>query len=270
MRKYITFQHIIPLIIIISGCCYPSFSQTTEKVMFQDFTFTELKELGAKHTAVLIPVAQIEAKGPHLPVGADLYASLEICKKAAKKAGAIVGTPIPFGDYLDFICWPGYVVVDSQTMISIVKNYCLSLEEQGFGRIIFFVLYGGNVANTLRLAVLEHTRQYPSADIVVTTFGQVADRNKVEQILGKDADVGTSIALAVNPHLVQLDKTKDIEIKGDLQHLRKGYRTRKEYKLSHFFPAEVLRSVGKVSSKEIGQKLIDEAANPLVELCKEN
>jgi creatinine amidohydrolase/Fe(II)-dependent formamide hydrolase-like protein len=203
-------------------------------------------------------------------VGADLNASLEICKKAAKKTEAIVGTPIPFGDCLDFICWPGYVVVDTQTMISIVENYCRSLKEQGFGRIIFFVMYGGNVANTLRLAALEYTRQNPSADIVVTTFGQVVDRNTVVQILGKDADVGTSIALAVTPHLVQLDKIKDIEIKGDLQHLRKGYRTRKEYKLSHFFPHGVLRSVGKASSKEIGEKLIEEAANSLVELCNED
>jgi len=202
-------------------------------------------------------------------VGADLFASIAICKEAAKKANAIIGVPIAFGNCLDFVCWPGYVVVDSQTMISIVRNYCQSLEAQGFGRIIFFVMYGGNVLNTLRLAALEYYHQNPSADIVVTSFGQVANMSKIFKILGRDADVATSIALAVTPHLVQLDKIKDIEIKGNRQLLQKAYRTGEEYKLSEFFPDAVLRPVGKASSKEIGIKLIEEAANSLVELCNE-
>jgi hypothetical protein len=94
MKKYITSISIILVALIISGFSYPAHSQTNKKVMFQDFTFVEIKELGENHITVLVPVAQIEAKGPHLTARVDLFTGAEIIKIAAKKEGAIEDTLI--------------------------------------------------------------------------------------------------------------------------------------------------------------------------------
>lgn len=269
MKKLVKVLVLGFLILVFLGILRPAEQELPQKVFFQDFTFSEIKALGETKATVIIPVAQIEAKGPHLPVGADLYACLEICRRAAEKAGGIVGPPIPFGTCQDFTAWPGYIVVDTQTMISIFHHYCQSLHKQGFGRLVFLTMAGGNSLNTLRLAAGEYFRKYPSVDIVVTSFFQMVSRSEIEKILQKGGDPLMSILLAIRPNLVKLDLIENIQIKGNLSDLRKAYCFRENYKLSNFFPDAVLRPVNKGSSKEIGESLIEIGAETLARLCKE-
>jgi len=239
-----------------------------QSVIFKNLTFREIEIMAKQGAPVFIPVAQIEAHGSHLPVGAHLYCAEEICQKAAVSAGGLVGIPITLGDCSDFSCWPGYIIVDTQTLISIFKHYCESLRSQGFNRLIFFCIAGGNVFNTLRLAAGEYFKTHPDADIVLVTLTQLLNSQTVQMIRKQKADIVTSIMLLIKPELVHMERLEKVEIKGSIEELRKAYRFREGYRLSDFFP-DALNRIYEGTSKEIGERIIEEAVSALVELSKE-
>jgi len=250
-------------------CPYQGYGQGSEKerVKFEEFTFREIEALGKRGTTVFIPVAQIEAHGPHLPVGAHLFCAEGICTRAARSSHGIVGVPITLGDCLDFAAWPGYIVINTQTLMEIFKHYCESLQNQGFKRLIFFSCAGGNVMNTLSLAAGEHLKSHPNGDIVLAQLGNLLTQQTVQTIQKQDADILTSMMLALRPALMVVGKDS-IRIKGDLTLLRQASRFRKGYELSAWFPDAVFQAK-KGSRKEIGEQIIFDASEGLRKLASE-
>ncbi|ODS35240.1 MAG: hypothetical protein A7315_01955 [Candidatus Altiarchaeales archaeon WOR_SM1_79] len=236
--------------------------------MFQNLTFREIESLAKQNVPIIIPVAQIEAHGPHLPVGAYLYCAEEICRRAAIAVGGLVGLPITLGDCADFTYWPGHITVSAQTLIAIFRDYCESLRAQGFGRLAFFCCAGGNIANTLHLAAGEYFKDHHDADIVLVTLNQLLHPQTTQMIQKQDADPMTSMMLAIRPDLVHLDKLKEVEIKSHIEQLRQAYCFREGYRLSDFFPDGVYH-VRKGCTKEVGEKIMAEAADSLGKLGKE-
>jgi|Deesub1362B_J571_1020462.scaffolds.fasta_scaffold00002_86 creatinine amidohydrolase/Fe(II)-dependent formamide hydrolase-like protein len=267
-RVFLICLWIFSLNILLSFAIAQNSEPESQNVMFKNLTFREIEMMAKKGVPVFIPVAQIEAHGPHLPVGAHLYCAEEICQKAAISAGGLVGVPITLGNCSDFSYWPGYIIVDTQTLISIFKYYCESLRNQGFKRLIFFCCMGGNVFNTLRLAAGEYFKRHPEVDIVLVTLAQVLNSQTIQMIQKQQAEMVTSIMLLIKPELVHMERLGKVKIKGSIGELRKAFRFREGYRLSEFFPDAVNR-VYKGSSGEIGLRIIKEAANTLVELSKE-
>lgn len=158
-------------------------------------------------------MAQIEAHGPHLPVGTDYYIVNEIARRAAEMGDAIVGPPILLGNCIDFASWPGYVIVDNATFLSIIKNYCESIAAHGFKKLIFLVEHGGANINGIQMAVEEYHRERSEMTILVTTTGMLLGQD-VAKFRKPNFDLDTSLMPAIKPDMVEMENLPEkLELK---------------------------------------------------------
>jgi len=179
---------------------------------FIDMDFKTLGEYGKSGGTVIVPMVQIESHGVHLPVGTDLYCSMAIAKQTAEKCDAIVGVPITFGNCVPFSSWPGYVMIDTPTLNSLVKQYLKSLEEQGFKKVVFIIMHGGDNFYGVKLAIDEYYKDNQNMSIAVTFADLMLGPEGLKLLRSKPGvDVDTSIMLKIKPELVHMDKLETAE-----------------------------------------------------------
>lgn len=255
--------HFIIAVILILTCAV---NAQERSVFFMDMDFKTLEQLGESGGTIIVPMAQIEAHGPHLPVGTDYYITREIAKKTAEGSDAIVAPPLLCGNCIDFTSWPGYIVVDNKTFINLVKNYCRSIEEQGFDTLVFLVQHGGNNVNGIRLAVEEYHRDHPKMIIHVTTTGMLLGK-EVAQFRKSNFSMDTAMMLHIRPDLVHMEKIPDtLQVKP---FSRTAYTFRQGQSLADMAP-EALFYKPTASTKEYGAEILDIVVQNFVELIVNN
>jgi len=253
---------IMAVILILTG----TLSGQERSVFFMDLDFNTLEQLGKSGATIIVPMAQIEAHGPHLPVGTDYYITREISKRAAEGSSAVVAPPLLFGNCLDFASWPGYVVVDNKTFIDLVKNYCRSIDEQGFNTLIFLVQHGGNSVNGIRLAVEEYHRDHPGMIIHVTTTGMLLGK-AAAQFRKPNFHLDTAMMLHIRPDLVYMEKIPDtLQVR---LFPRTAYTFRQGQGLADLAP-EALFTRPTASTRQDGAKILEIAVRNLSELIDNN
>ena len=263
MKCKADFRCVITLIVLMMPLFSTVKSQTQKRSVFWlERSFRDIEALGASECFVIAPMAQIEAHGPHLPVGTDYYIVNEIAKRAAERSGAIVGPPLLIGNCIDFSSWPGYVIVDNSTFISLIKQYCHSMAEQGFNKLVFLVEHGGSNVNGIQMAVEEYHKDHPEMILLITTTGMLLGREGA-QFRKPNFHLDTALMLAVKPDLVNMDKLPDnIEIK---QRPRTAISFVKGQSLADMAP-EALFVLPTGSTKEDGLAILEVVANNLTEL----
>jgi len=180
-------------------------------IHFVDMNFQMIRTLGQTETAtVIVPMCQIENHGLHLPVGTDLYCAMEIARKTAKVCGALVGVPLTLGNCVPYSSWPGYVMIDTETLMNIVKQYLRSMQDQGFKKVAFLIMHAGDNFNGIKLAVDEYTRDNPDMSVAVTVAGMLLSKEDSE-LLKPGVDIDTSIMLQIKPELVHVDKLAEAQ-----------------------------------------------------------
>lgn len=250
---------ILPILILFS----PAKSHCQKSSVFWlERSFRDIEALGQSECFVIIPMAQIEAHGPHLPVGTDYYIANEIAKRAAEKSGAIVGPPLLIGNCIDFSSWPGYIIVDNSTFISLIKHYCNSMAEQGFKKLVFLVEHGGANVNGIQMAVEEYHKDHPEMIILVTTTGMLLGR-EAAKFRKPNFHLDTALMLAVRPELVNMNKLpENIEIKP---RSRTAIPFVKGQSLADMAP-DALFVLPTGSTKEDGNAILDIVVDSLTEL----
>ena len=237
-------------------------------INFMDMDPKMIKTLSSTTAAaVIVPMVQIESHGVHLPVGTDYYCTMEIAKRTAKKCGAIIGIPITFGNCVPYASWPGYVMIDTETMIKIVKQYLRSLQAQKFKKVIFLVMHGGDNFYGIKLAVDEFTLDNPDMAVAITTAGMLLTRDD-SKLLGQGIDIDTSIMLKIKPELVHLDKLADArqnlpfpQTKGRAQRYDRG-RNLAYYRPDNYNDASK-------STAELGEKFLEIFSENLAEITND-
>jgi len=237
-----------------------------ETVFFDELPHPVLAERARQGSPVFVPVGQIEAHGPHLPVGTDLLTAKELCVRAAARVHGLVLPTLSLGNCSDFVCWPGYVVLRTTTLLAVQEDVVVSLAEQGFTRFAFVVPHGGNVHNTLCLGSSELGRRRPELAILCTTLGLLAGPSLKEITRGSDPD--TCLALRLAPDRVHKERYQgpvpdppawrsSAHISGDASRLSRG------------FPDAVFANPA-ASEAEMGEALLDVASRRLAELVEDN
>jgi creatinine amidohydrolase len=61
-------------------------------INFMDNTWPELKEYIKKNALIILPVAQVEEHGPHLPVGCDTFIGSKIAQLVSEELNKIIPT----------------------------------------------------------------------------------------------------------------------------------------------------------------------------------
>src|SRR4051794_35029019 len=142
----------------------------TDKSLFAEMTWPEVRKAVGERRVVLIPIGAIEQHGRHLPVDTDNVFAEEICGRAAERApDAILSVPpihYGFNDHnMDF---PGTISVKMQHFIDYCFDVAASLAHQGFRRIILVNAHGSNGRSVSSWRAGSPSRRTHSALVSIT------------------------------------------------------------------------------------------------------
>ena len=181
-----------------------------------EMTGPEVEEALTQTDVLLLPVGATEAHGAHLPLGTDSFEARENCRRAAIRLEAlscpvVIGPVIPFGTSSFHLGFAGTISLNSNTMINLLKEVCLSLYETGFRK---FALVHGHDGNLPVMMVAAQDIVDSTADAQAMVLNWLTPLSKVYHTIqtsskqeGHGGEGETARILATHPELVRLDRS---------------------------------------------------------------
>lgn len=115
-------------------------------------------EAAAKRGAVvLLPQGVIEEHGPHISLGADLYQTYDLCRRARRELDrrgtpAVIAPPTWVGVNVETGAFPGSMDAAEDTVAAVLRDELASLQRWGFRRVAVVNVHGDR---NHRLALVE-------------------------------------------------------------------------------------------------------------------
>jgi len=97
-----------------------------------------------KDKIILFPTGSTEQHGKHLVLDTDTFILFEIAKRVAKETNVLVAPPMPFGQSVHHMAFPGTITLSFDTLVNVYIDVCKSLLNHGFDKIVFMNGHGGN------------------------------------------------------------------------------------------------------------------------------
>lgn len=117
-------------------------------------TWPEVEEYLKRQDIILLPTGSTEQHGRHIAIDNDTFTAFEIAKRVAEKTGVLVALPIPYGNSIHHMNFPGTITLTFDTLVKVYKEVCSSLLKHGFKKIVILNGHGGNT-NAIAQAVRE-------------------------------------------------------------------------------------------------------------------
>jgi len=250
-----------------------------EREVFMDrMSWKDLEKAISEDYILTLVVGSTEQHGPHLPLGVDVFCTLGIAERVAKKVKMVIAPPIPYGYYSrprsgggqTFI---GTTSISGSTFLGLMYDVMTEFLRHGFKKIL---VLNGHYENTpfipegVEKAIADSGRK----DVKVLIMGwcdpipkEVVDKVFPEGFPGWDVEhaavVETSVMMVLKPELVQTDKIRDDEA---------------ERRLPYDIvppPPEVIPKSGvlwraTLASKAKGELVIETAVDKIVEAVKKD
>lgn len=132
--------------------------------MLADKTYEEVRDLIKNQAILLLPFAETEEHGPHLPIGCDTIIAEHVANAVAERVNpgipTVVMPSIPYG-YTPKIAtrWPGTFRVRWDVIVNYLADICSSAVEMGFHKIVVISAHGphGDVARLAAREVFDRT-----------------------------------------------------------------------------------------------------------------
>ena len=106
-------------------------------------TSEEFAALAGTDPVVLLPVGALEEHGRHLPLGADLIQPLHVLEEVARRTGAFLAPPIPYGVCTTTRPYPGTVSVSVDSLKGFVRDVLDDLVRNGVRRVMIVSGHAG-------------------------------------------------------------------------------------------------------------------------------
>jgi len=169
---------------------------------FEELTSADVARM-RKKPIVILPVGAVEQHGPHLPLGSDLVQPLHVLERVAKRTGALLAPPIPYGLVQTSRPFPGSLSVSFDALHGYVRDVLSEFVRNGFRRI---VVVSGHAEGThmaaLRTAAKEVVDRERADITVLSDYDFVYDAFR-EEGEGHAGKIETSRLLAQRPDLVK-------------------------------------------------------------------
>jgi len=256
--------------------------RATSNYRYAEMTWPALRAAAAEERVAVVPVATIEDHGPHLPVDTDLLLCTSVCEEAAARAPdrTLLVPAINHGFSPHHMDFPGTITIGAQTFIAYCSDVCRSLAHHGFRKILIVNGHGSNapfVDIVARLCVVETGAvaaavNYWAAPGVRAVAEQLRESERVGG-MNHACEFETSLYLALRPDLVDMSKAV-----RELSHRPSAnYWTdlvAGDGPLAMMEPWSALSDSGVMgdptkATAEKGRRLLDAAANGIVELIDE-
>jgi creatinine amidohydrolase len=252
------------------------------KYRYGEMTWPEIKDAAASGRVAVVPFATIEDHGFHLPVDTDLRLCAAVCEAAVSRAPerAVLVPPVNHGYSPHHMDFPGPITIGAETFIRYGVDVCKSLAHHGFHRILIVNGHGSNTPfvdiiarlTTVETKALAAAVNYWAAPGVRESAETLRESEKVGG-MNHACEFETSLYLAIAPELVDMSKAVH-----ELSHRpTKNYWTDLiggDGPLTMMEPWSALSESGVMgdptkATAEKGRKLLDAAANGIVELIDE-
>lgn len=170
----------------------------------------------------VIPVGSIEQHGPHLPLDVDIATAQHLALEGAREAGARLGRPaavlapaLPFGGpELGMTEWPGTITLRPQVFVDVLLEVIAGLARAGFRAVAVVNGCYGNLAALARAAEQARAAHPQTEFVVIESVWR--DREAVGAVrksepggTGHACEIETSVALAIDPQHVQMERAVD-------------------------------------------------------------
>jgi creatinine amidohydrolase len=191
------------------------------------------KALDRGFWTVVFGVGSNEQHGPHLPTCTDSLIGDDLANRVAKKLGKALQAPtMNVGCSEHHMAFPGTIDIKPETLKSLIRDYCVSLERNGFKNIIILPWHGGDfkpveeVTDELNQS-LEQSKVTSYTDLV-GLFRFFAESSLKHGVSAPESgahggESETSIVLAIRRDLV------------DMQHAEHGFVGNYEEKIPIIF-----------------------------------
>jgi creatinine amidohydrolase len=183
-----------------------------KKLLLSEFTTRELKDLIEKKKidSAITVFGSCESHGDHLPLGADTFVPAQIARRVALELEKTIVVPeISFGTSIHYNQYPLSLTLRYETTIAIAQDIFASLIINGIKHILILNGHDGNIP-ALEIAARKIKDNYKEAVLVYVpawweiTGAKMTEDFKVWNGLGHGGEGETSIVMAVNPELVDL------------------------------------------------------------------
>ncbi len=250
------------------------------KINLMDYTWPELKEAVKKNPLVILPVAQVEEHGPHLPVGCDTFIGASIAKQVSCELSKTITTllmPSVWAGYSPkkMMEW-GTMRVRTRVFIDYIHDILASLCEMEFKKIVIIDSHGQH-RGMLDVAVKEIADEY-NVYCALTNPLSLCSEKYAEIRKSKSGgsthagEFETSLLIALG-HKIDMKKATDIDtLKFKTKYFEADAFGAKKYYIStwgfHDSKEGILGDPCKASGAT-GKLILEEIVKNYVELCKE-
>ena len=174
----------------------------------------DFEQMAARTDLCLVPTGSVEQHGAHVPLGTDVILAGDIARRIAARLESeglptFIAPSLPFGTTPYLADQPGTVTIASNTLKSVIKELCFSLNRHGIRRFVFILGHSGN-QSTMLIAGEEVVHESDSEVIylnsILTTQEKALERGLLHETgqMGHGGESETSRIMATHPELVDL------------------------------------------------------------------
>lgn len=198
---------------VLFAACTVLLAQTTGKpLVIQEMSWFDVQEYLKTNDTVIIPIGSTEQHGPHMPLGTDIYESLEMSKMVSARTGVMVAPVVLAGYSYYHSGFPGTLSLKPETLTEVLFETAEMLIKYGFRRFLFFNYHGGN--DLAQSMVIQRINQTTEAIAVAVGVGSSIHREEPDPApFDYHAGISeTSLMLYLKPELVRMERAEKPKI----------------------------------------------------------
>lgn len=243
--------------------------------LMAEMTWYEFDERKEKDV-VILPVGSVEQHGPHLPLFTDTIISEGFAKLLGERVNGIVMPAINYGYKSQPASgggplFPGTIDLNGKTLISLVMDILEELIRDGVKKIAIVNSHFENQAFLLEAIDLVSKKMPTGTKIIMMSWWDLISQTTIDKVfdevefpgwaLEHAAITETSLILKFAPNLVHMDRLIDEKIEE--------VPTYQVYPIpKDLVPKSGLLSIGRTSSKEKGELIINESLENMIKIVK--
>ena len=211
------------------GACEGALAETVKTVFLEELTWTEVRdELRAGKTTVIVPVGGTEQSGPHIALGKHNVRVKVLAGRVATGLGNALVAPViayvPEGSVAPpagHMRFAGTISVPMAAFETTLEYAARSFRQHGFRDIVLIGDHGGYQTSLAKVAA-RLNREWAASPVrvhAVEEYYRAGDRDYAQALklkgfgaeeIGTHAGLAdTSLSLAVDPHLVRIERLHD-------------------------------------------------------------
>lgn len=243
--------------------------------LMAEMTWYEFDERKEKDV-VILPVGSVEQHGPHLPLFTDTIISEGFAKLLGERINGIVMPAINYGYKSQPASgggplFPGTIDLNGKTLISLVMDILEELIRDGVKKIAIVNSHFENQAFLLEAIDLVSKKMPTGTKIIMMSWWDLISQHTIDKVFNEVEFPGwalehaaiteTSLILKFAPNLVHMDRLIDEKIEE--------VPTYQVYPIpKDLVPKSGLLSIGRTSSKEKGELIVNESLENMIKIVK--